>query len=174
MPQIAVRAGVLVAALGLVGCGLNLGDAGGGGLFGSSSAFVLRGTMTVVNNGGPCPVFQADDGFSYHLRQGTNLPNDEFDAVTEIGAVSRVEVVGSELPVACQFGEVVVVVDVLEVIGPDGDILSSLIDDLLGDAGDRYDGDTDADGEADAGTQGFPDAADASSNGSESEVPDES
>jgi hypothetical protein len=112
--------GTALVCVGLVavgGCGLELG---GGGLLGSNS-FVIRGTMTVIENNGVCPVFQADDGFTYHLRQGTGLLNVLFDAVTEIGAVSRLEVsVREDLPVACQVGAVVEVLTVLEVIPPDG------------------------------------------------------
>jgi hypothetical protein len=119
--------GVAFFANGLLtGCGTGATDPGGllgtGGLFGTGgTSLVIRGTMTVVESNGPCPVFQADDGFSYHLRQGTSLPNELFDAVTQIGAVSRLAVtVRNDLPVACQFGTVVVVTDVGEVILPDG------------------------------------------------------
>ena len=121
-PTVASVVGLaLIAGAPLTGCG----DAGLGGLFGAGGGqLIIRGTMTVVENEGVCPVFQADDGFSYHLRQGTNLANDLFDAVTQIGAVSRLSVsVRNDLPVACQFGTVVVVVDVLELISPDGSTL---------------------------------------------------
>ena len=111
-----------IGFLAIAGCGLDLGggSGGGGGLFGPDP-FIIRGTMTVVQENGLCPVFEADDGFSYRLRQGTNLPNEDFDAVTEIGAVSRLEVVvRDDLPVACGFGTVVVVREVLELIPPTG------------------------------------------------------
>jgi len=113
-----------------VGCALVFGAlcgcADGGGLFGSDSeSLVIRGTMAVAENGGVCPVLLGEDGFTYHLRQGTGLANELFDAATEIGAVSRLVVtVRNDLPVACQFGTVVIVTRVLEVISPDGTRLS--------------------------------------------------
>ena len=110
-----------IVLLATSGCGLDLaGGSDGGGLFGPDP-FIIRGIMTVVQENGLCPVFEADDGFSYRLRQGTNLPNEDFDAVTEIGAISRLEVVvRDDLPVACGFGTVVVVREVLELIPPTG------------------------------------------------------
>jgi hypothetical protein len=105
--------------LAIAGCGL--ADGGGGGALFGSDGFIIRGTMTVVSENGVCPVFQADDGFSYQLRQGTGLSNEEYDAVTEIGAISRLEVtLREDLRTACRVGTVVVVLNVLELIPPDG------------------------------------------------------
>jgi hypothetical protein len=109
----------LCSAVALVsgGCGLDTG----GGIFGGSGAFIIRGTMTVADGDGPCLVFQAEDGYSYHLRQATGLPSVDFDALTEVGAISRLEVrLAEDLPVACGSATVVEVEALLELISADG------------------------------------------------------
>ena len=86
-------------------------------LFNGSGDFVLRGTAAIVNNDGPCPVWIADNGITYHLFQAPHLDNEMFDLVTSPGTTSRlVLAVRSDLVLTCQLGTVAEVRDVLEVV----------------------------------------------------------
>ena len=88
-------------------------------LLDSVSPFVVRGTATVVDHDGPCPAWIGDNGVTYHLFQDPQLDNELFDRVTEPGTVSRLVLAErSDLELACRFGVLVEVQDVLEIIEP--------------------------------------------------------
>jgi hypothetical protein len=76
----------------------------------------MKGTMTVINRGGPCAIWVGDNGVQYHLFQDPLLENELYDRVTTPGTVSRlVLATRADLEVVCQIGTIVQVRDVLEV-----------------------------------------------------------
>lgn len=81
--------------------------------------FIVKGTSTMrdVFGHGQCSVWVADTGILYHLFQGDTVSNADFDAVTVAGVTSRLRVaIRSDLEVACQQGQTVIVEDVLQII----------------------------------------------------------
>ena len=79
--------------------------------------FVLSGTSTVLDSGGPCLSWLGDNGITYHLFQSTRLSNEDFDRITIPGTRSRlVLATRSDLDVTCGDGEVVEVRAVLEIV----------------------------------------------------------
>ncbi len=85
-------------------------------LLGGGSQFVIGGTAAIVDDGGPCPVWIGDNGIVYHLFQDPILDNETFDRVTAPGTTSRlVLVIRGDLELACRFGTIAEVQDVLEI-----------------------------------------------------------
>jgi hypothetical protein len=79
--------------------------------------FVLSGTATVLDSGGPCLSWLGDNGVTYHLFQSTRLANEDFDRITIPGTRSRlVMATRSDLEVTCGDGEIVEVRAVLEIV----------------------------------------------------------
>lgn len=106
-------AGLLGFIVFASGCGVNLDEAD---LVPRGTAFVLRGTAAVVDNGGPCLIWRGDNGQNYHLFQHPTLANDAFDEVTTPGVTSRlVLATRTDLSLDCQSGTIVEVQDVLDV-----------------------------------------------------------
>ncbi len=86
-------------------------------LLGGGSQFVIGGTAAIVDDGGPCPVWIGDNGISYHLFQDPILDNETFDRVIAPGTTSRlVLVIRGDLELACRFGTIAEVQDVLEIV----------------------------------------------------------
>ncbi|HNQ21475.1 MAG TPA: hypothetical protein PKK06_00090 [Phycisphaerae bacterium] len=80
------------------------------------SPFIVKGTAALINNDGPCLVWLAENGVTYHLFQGTQVDNASFDQVTTPGVTSRLQIATrTDIPVACQIGTVAEVYDVLEI-----------------------------------------------------------
>jgi hypothetical protein len=100
------------AMLASSGCGLLPED-----LLTAGTPFVVTGTAAIVDlDGGPCRIWEAENGETYHLYQGTALGNDAFDEIIVPGATSRLIIAHrSDLPLDCQFGTIVEVREVLEV-----------------------------------------------------------
>ncbi|RJP42515.1 MAG: hypothetical protein C4547_00280 [Phycisphaerales bacterium] len=79
--------------------------------------FVLSGTTAVLNRGGPCPVWEGENGVTYHLFQGIQLDNESFDRITRPGVTSRLVIATrSDLVLECRVGTIVEVRDVLEIV----------------------------------------------------------
>ena len=79
--------------------------------------FVLSGTSTVLDTGGPCLSWLGDNGITYHLFQSTRLANEDFDRITIPGTRSRlVLATRSDLEISCGQGEIVEVREVLEIV----------------------------------------------------------
>ncbi len=105
----------LAAAIVLAGC-INLQIPGSDTLFVKGEPFIVRGTAAVADNGGPCLVWYADNGITYHLFQGSRIANADFDHITTPGVTSRLEIATrNDLEVACQLGTIVEVQSILEV-----------------------------------------------------------
>lgn len=105
---------VVVAAL-IAGC-LQFEIPGQQTLFVKGQAFVLRGTSAVVERNGPCLVWYGDNGITYHLFQGIQVANDDYDRVITPGTTARLELAArTDLKVGCQFGTVVEVQSILEI-----------------------------------------------------------
>ena len=81
------------------------------------SPFVVRGTAALIDTpDGPCRVWVGENGISYHLFQSVELENDTFDQISSEGASSRLVLARrSDIELACAFGSVVEVRDVLEI-----------------------------------------------------------
>jgi hypothetical protein len=78
-------------------------------------AFVVEGTMVRGDFVRRCLVFEAANGVQYHLVQGNSVSEETFAKVTEVGAVSALEVLlRRDLDERCQADDVL---EVLEVIG---------------------------------------------------------
>ena len=106
----------MLVPLCVAGC-IDIAIPGEETLFARGTSFVVSGTAAVVDNGGPCLVWIAENGVTYHLFQGVRVENDDFDRVTTPGATSRLEVATrSDLVVACRIGTIVEVQGVLEII----------------------------------------------------------
>ncbi len=98
----------------LTGC-IDLGDASQ--LLPVGTPFVVRGTMTLVDRGGACLVWQGDNGVSYYLYQDALLDNSTFDQITAPGVTSRlVLVTRSDLPAPCSVERIAQVQEVLEIV----------------------------------------------------------
>jgi len=83
----------------------------------TGTPFVVTGTAAIVDNEGPCPVWIAENGVTYHLFQDPLLENELFDSVTTPGTTSRLVVATrADLDVTCQIGTIVQVQDVLEIL----------------------------------------------------------
>lgn len=87
-------------------------------LFVRGEPFIVSGTSAVIQrNGGPCKVWYAENGASYHLFQGDRVLNAEFDRATTPGVRSRLEIAPrSDLFLACESGTLVEVQQVLEIV----------------------------------------------------------
>ncbi len=86
-------------------------------LFATGESYIVKGTATVVDDNGPCPVWIGQNGITYQLFQGGRLENADFDRITTQGVTSRLEIVTrSDIAVACQAGQVVEVQRVLEIV----------------------------------------------------------
>ena len=109
---VAIFALVVVAA---PGCnGLSLGT---DGIFVRGESFVISGTYAIVDSSGPCPVWYGENGVTYHLFQSPRVPNDDYDRATTPGVRSRLEIATrNDLFLACEFGTIVEVQRVLEVV----------------------------------------------------------
>jgi len=82
------------------------------------SPFVLRGTAAVVDNDGPCRVWYGENGIAYHLFQSRFVDSETFDRVIEPGTTARLVLAErGDLELACAFGTIVEVQDVLEIEG---------------------------------------------------------
>jgi hypothetical protein len=83
----------------------------------TGTSFVIKGTMTVQDNNGPCLVWMGDNGIAYHLFQTPSVENATFDHIMTPGVTSRLQIATrDDIPVACQVGTVVEVLNVLEVL----------------------------------------------------------
>ena len=81
------------------------------------TAFVVKGTTAVIDNGGPCLDWNAENGVTYHLFQDPRVENETFDRVTTPGVTSRLEIaIRNDLEIVCQIGPIVEVQDVLEIV----------------------------------------------------------
>jgi hypothetical protein len=109
---------LLAVWLLLVGiCGCTIALPGFDTLFPTGSSFVMKGTTTIVDNGGPCRLWIGENGITYYLFQDPRVDNEVFDQVTTPGMTSRLEIAErSDLEVICYDGPVVEVVDVLEIM----------------------------------------------------------
>lgn len=77
----------------------------------------MSGTTEVIDNGGPCLVWQGQNGVTYHLFQSLLVSNEDFDTITTPGVTSRLLLLPREdLAVACQVGTIVEVEDILEIV----------------------------------------------------------
>lgn len=86
-------------------------------LFPTGTSFVVKGTMTVENQGGPCLVWVGENGVKYHLFQHPRVSNEDYDLVTTPGTTSRLVLASREdLEVDCQAGSIVEVQDILEIV----------------------------------------------------------
>lgn len=86
-------------------------------LFDVGSPFVVSGTAALVDTPeGPCRVWVGENGISYHLFQSVRLENDTFDQVISEGTASRLVLARrNDIALACSFGTVVEVRNVLEI-----------------------------------------------------------
>jgi hypothetical protein len=85
----------------------------------TGTPFIVKGTSALrdVFGKGQCPVWVADTGILYHLFQGDNVNNADFDAVLVTGVTSRLRIaVREDLEVACKLGEPVVVEEILQIV----------------------------------------------------------
>jgi hypothetical protein len=86
-------------------------------LVSTGTSFVVKGTMTLQAGQGPCLVWMGDNGIAYHLFQTPSVENATFDHINTPGVTSRLQIATrDDIPVACQVGTVVEVLNVLEVI----------------------------------------------------------
>ncbi len=112
-PRKAGLAALLGAALITAGGCISLPD----NVLPAGTPFVLSGTMVVVDRAGPCPVWEGENGVTYHLFQGIQLDNESFDRITVPGVTSRLVIATrSDLRLDCRVGTIVEVRDVLEII----------------------------------------------------------
>ncbi len=83
----------------------------------TGNPFVMRGTATLLEQGGGCPAWIGENGVIYHLFQNRRLSSELFDRVVTPGVTSRLELsVRTDLEVVCQVGTIVEVQSVLEII----------------------------------------------------------
>jgi hypothetical protein len=81
------------------------------------SAFVISGTASLADNNGPCLVWIAENGVTYHLFQSSTVENETFDRIATPGVTSRLLLAKrSDLEVNCLMGTIVEVQDVLEIV----------------------------------------------------------
>jgi hypothetical protein len=86
-------------------------------VFGDEPSFVVRGTAAVVDSNGPCRSWFGENGVTYHLSQSPRLENDLFDRVSAPGTTSRLVLMDRpDIELACAFGRIVEVTDVLEIV----------------------------------------------------------
>ena len=86
-------------------------------LFGDGPSFVVRGTAALADRNGPCLSWFGESGLTYHLSQSPRLENDLFDRVSAPGTTSRLVLVERpDIELACAFGRIVEVTDVLEIV----------------------------------------------------------
>jgi hypothetical protein len=106
---------LVLGALALPGC-IDISVPVAPTLFPTGTSFVLTGTATVIDNEGPCLVWEGENGVIYHLFQDRRVTNEDFDLVTTPGVTSRlVLATRSDLVVTCQVGTIVEVQSILEV-----------------------------------------------------------
>ncbi len=116
MPRLAWTLLLLGIWPGAAGCTFNF-DVEPPALVPSGNPFVVRGTATLLEDGGPCPAWIGENGVIYHLFQNRRLNNETFDRVTTPGVTSRLELaVRTDLEVACRVGTVAEVLSVLEMV----------------------------------------------------------
>lgn len=85
-------------------------------IFVRGEPFVITGVSVLVEHNGPCAAWLGDNGITYHLFQGVNVVNSEFDRVMATGIRSRlVLATRSDLEIACQVGRLVEVQAVFEI-----------------------------------------------------------
>lgn len=107
-------AGALAASL--AGC-VDVGIPSLETVFPTGNPFVVSGTAEVIDQDGPCLVWNGNNGIRYHLFQDPTLPNDEFDRVTTPGVTSRLQLaVRGDLMVDCRVGPTADVQAVLEIV----------------------------------------------------------
>ncbi len=83
----------------------------------TSSAFIAQGTYEARSQllGGTCLVWVEQSGVVYHLFQGQNVSNADFDRITTPGTTSRLQIfIRGDIPVGCEQGNAVEVQQVLE------------------------------------------------------------
>lgn len=83
----------------------------------TSSAFIARGTFEARSQllGGTCLVWVEQSGVVYHLFQGQDVSNADFDRITTPGTTSRLQIfIRGDIPVGCEQGNAVEVQQVLE------------------------------------------------------------
>ncbi len=86
-------------------------------LFVRGEPFVVSGTAAVVDEAGPCLVWFADNGVTYHLFQAPRVDNEDFDRATTPGVRSRLEIATrNDLFIDCEVGTIVEVQRVLEIV----------------------------------------------------------
>jgi hypothetical protein len=106
----------VLAAAAVVGC-IQIRIPGEETLFVTGTPFVLSGTASVENQVGPCLIWTGENGITYHLFQGVDLPSADFDRVTTPGTTSRLELsTRADLEVSCEGGTIVEVERVLEIV----------------------------------------------------------
>jgi hypothetical protein len=106
---------LVLGALALAGC-IDISIPVAPTLFPTGTSFVLKGTATIIDNDGPCLVWEGENGIIYHLFQDRRVSNEDFDLVSTPGTTSRlVLATRSDLVVTCQVGTIVEVQDILEV-----------------------------------------------------------
>ena len=112
----ALKTGSLLALVCMTGCidlALNAPET----LLPVGTPFVLKGTAAVIDNDGPCLIWEGENGVTYHLFQDPRVENETFDRVTTPGVTSRLEIaIRNDLEVVCQIGRVAEVQDVLEIV----------------------------------------------------------
>ena len=107
----------LVALLLPVSCGSLLSTST---FFTNGDSFIDQGTFQMQSGflSAPCPVWVDTSGITYHLFQGPNISNADFDAITTPNTTSRLKIhTRSDLKIGCGSGPAVEVDAVIEVIG---------------------------------------------------------
>lgn len=109
--------GLACMALLSTACSYTFTIPGQNTLFVKGEGFVLRGTATILDRGGPCLVWVGENGVTYHLFQGTGVTNEDYDRVATPGVTSRLQLATrSDLEVVCEVGTIVEVERVLEIV----------------------------------------------------------
>lgn len=86
-------------------------------IFVRGEPFITSGTTVIVERGGPCVTWLGDNGVTYHLFQGLNVVNADFDRILVPGVRSRLVLAPrSDLEVTCRIGRTVEVQAVLEIL----------------------------------------------------------
>jgi hypothetical protein len=67
----------------------------------TGTSFVLTGTATIIDNEGPCLVWEGENGVIYDLFQDGRVANEDFDLVTTPGVTSRLLSPAAVRPPAC-------------------------------------------------------------------------